>query len=143
MKSWTHSTSPFPRVTPGIKRQSIWSTIIYSYFVAQPFDQKLESLLIYLFYLHTTIRLKYMVLFHLLFRLCTIIRPKIRVLIDLFLLFVHSHSTKSRGHSYSLFNLFLSWLCQYFVCYIHDSTALIFRTLYSWLYEILAIFPYG
>ena len=40
--------------------------------------------------------------------LCTIIRPKIRVLINLFVLFVHSHSTKIRGHSYSLIYSFLN-----------------------------------
>ena len=27
----------------------------------------------------------------------------------------------------------------YFVRYIHVSTALIFRTLYSWLYEVFAV----
>ena len=43
-----------------------------------------------------------MVLFHLFILQCTIIPPKIRVLIDLFLLFVHDHSTKNQGCHYFL-----------------------------------------
>ena len=78
---------------------------------ARPFDQKLGSSLIYFFYLYTTIR------------------PKIRVLNNLFLLFVHDHSTK-RDHSYTLiysvlncanisFAIFMAILSLYFVRYIH------------------------
>ena len=52
-------------------------SFILSLFCARPFDQKLGSSLIYLFYLYTTIR------------------QKIRVLINLFILFVHDHSTKN------------------------------------------------
>ena len=66
--------------------------------------------------------------------LCTSIRSKIRVLINFFFLFEHNHSTKVRQESLLLFKLFFPELCQYFVCYIHDSTALIFPTLYSWQY---------
>ena len=97
MKSWTHPASSFPWVTPGTKRQNIWSSIIYSFFCAQPFDQKIGSSLINFFYLHTTIRSKYMVHFHLFFLLCTTIPLKIRVLINLFLFFAHDHSTKIYG----------------------------------------------
>ena len=74
--------------------------------------------------------------------LCTTIRPKVRVLINLFLLFEHDHLTKIWGHSYSLihsflnctnisYTIFMAVLPLYFVRYIHLSTALIFRTLYS------------
>ena len=55
------------------------------------------------------VRPKDMVLFHLFFLLCTTIRPKIMVLIDLFLLSAHDHSTKSRGHSYTLIFYFFNW----------------------------------
>ena len=79
---------------------------------------------------------------------CTIIWPKLRVLINLFLLFVHDHSTKIKGHSYSSIILFL--IVPIFRTLIRGSTApvlrrlyscqycLIFRTLYSWLYEAFA-----
>ena len=81
--------------------------------------------------------------------LCTTIRPKVRVLINLFLLFEHDHLTKIWGHSYSLihsflnctnisYTIFMAVLPLYFVRYIHVSTALIFRTLYPWLYEVYA-----
>ena len=73
-----------------------------SFMCTRPFDQKLGSSLIYFFYFHTTIRPNYMVLFHLFFVQCTIIRSKIRVLVNLFFILVHDHSTKVRGHSYSL-----------------------------------------
>ena len=115
------------------------------------------------FYLHTTIRPNYMVLFHLFFLQCTTIygyfgiefinftfkgklRPKIRVLINLFFLFVHDHSTKVRGHSYSLIysflivSIFRLHYCLYIsstIFYIHGTAALIFRTLYPWLYDAL------
>ena len=49
----------------------------YSFFSAQPFDQKLGSTSIHVFHLYTTIW------------------PKIRVLINLILLFVHDHLTKN------------------------------------------------
>ena len=58
--------------------KSIWSSFIQSFFCVGPFDQKLRSILIYIF-MYTTIR------------------PKVRVLINLFILFVHDHSTKNQG----------------------------------------------
>ena len=97
MESWTHPTSPFPWATTGAKRQNIWSSFIYSFFCARPFDQKLACSLIYFVHFHTTIRVKYMVLFHLFFLLCTIIRPKVKLLIDLFISFTHDHSTEIYG----------------------------------------------
>ena len=114
---------------------------------------KLGSSLIYFLYLYTTIRPNYIVLFSLFFLLCTTIWPKTRVLINLFILFVHNHSTKVRSHSYSLiysflhcadisfakrntslisFALFLAVVPLYFVRYIHSSTTFMFPTLYSW-----------
>ena len=93
------------------------------------------------------IRQKYMIFFYLFSLLCTTIRPKIRVLIDLFFLFVHDHSTKVRGHSYSViysflncanisfaifitdcpyisYALFLAVVPLYFVRYIHSSQSI-------------------
>ena len=102
----------------------------------RPFDQKSGSSLMF-------------------FYLCKTIRLKIRILINFFL-FVHDHSTKVRGHFYSLINSFLlcvdisfaifkaalplyfvrsissSLLPLSFVGYIHSSTTLTFPTLYSW-----------
>ena len=73
---------------------------------------------------------------------------KVRVFIYVFILFVQDHSTKFRGHSqsliYSLINrVYTSYatfiaVVIYFVHYIHGRTALIFRTLCPWLYEVLA-----
>ena len=70
------------------------------------------------------------VLFYLFFLLRTTIRPKIKVLIDLFILFLHDHSTKIRGHSNSFFFLIVSKFCSlalfmailllYFVGYIYS-----------------------
>ena len=102
MESWTHPTSSFPWATIGTKRQNIWSSFIYSFFCARPFDQKLGSSLIYFVHFYTTIRAKYMVLFHLFFLLCTIIRPKVKLLIDLFL----SLHTTIRPKYMVLFHLF-------------------------------------
>ena len=104
--------------------------------------------MIYLFYLHSTIRPEYMILFHLFFLLCKTIRPKLRFLITLFLLFIHNDSTKIRDHSYFLiysfhncskisYAIFTARLSLYFVRYIHCSIALIFRTLFSGLQDIL------
>ena len=138
--------------------------LFYSFFSARPFDQKLESSLIYFFRLHTTIRQKYMIFFlSFIHSLCTTIRPKNRVLINLLFLFVHDHSTKLGVTLTLLFILFLdvpifrllySWqiLPLHFIRYVHSSTTyifrsvhyihwravLIFRTLYPWLYEVLA-----
>ena len=138
--------------------------LFYSFFSARPFDQKLESSLIYFFRLHTTIRQKYMIFFlSFIHSLCTTIRPKNRVLINLLFLFVHDHSTKLGVTLTLLFILFLdvpifrllySWqiLPLHFIRYVPSSTTyifrsvhyihwravLIFRTLYPWLYEVLA-----
>ena len=72
----------------------------------------------------------------------------IRVLIYIFISFVHDHSTKIRGHSYSLIYLLINCVnvsyttfmavLIYSVHCIHGGTALIFRTLCPWLYEVLA-----
>ena len=90
-----------------------WSSFIYSFFSTRPFNQKLGSSLIYFFRLDTTSWQQYMILSHLFFllrstirpkirvhtdlllHLCTTIRPKFMVLINLFILFVHDHSTKN------------------------------------------------
>ena len=87
----------------------------YSFLNARPFDQKLGSTLIYVFYLYTTIWPKIRVPINLFFYLHTTIWAKMRVLIDLFFLFVYDHQTKLYGP--------LSFI------------ALIFRTLYPWLYK--------
>ena len=89
-------------------KKKIWSSFIYSFVCTQPFDQKLGSSLIYFFYLHTTIRQKYIVLFHSFSLSARPFDQKLRVLINLFRLFVHDHSTKIRGHSYSLIHSFLN-----------------------------------
>ena len=115
----------------------------------RPFDLRLGSSLIWFFYLYTTIRPKIRDLINLTFLFVHSHSTKIiRVLIYIFISFVHDHSTKMYG-SFLLFNLFTYncvniWYATfmavliYFVNYIHGSTALIFRTLYPWLYEILA-----
>ena len=87
-------TRPFNKIT--------MSSFICYFFSVRPFDQKLWSSLIYIFHLHTIIRQKYMTFFlSFILSFCTTIRPKVSVLIKLFFLFVHDHSTKVRGHSYS------------------------------------------
>ena len=93
------------------------------------FDQKLGSSLIYFLYLHTTIRPSYMVLFHLFFVQCTTIRSKIRVLFNLFFILVHDHSTKVRGHSYSLIYYFLNCPNISFAIFMVDIALIIFRAL--------------
>ena len=134
------------------------TTLIYFFICTRPYDQKFVSSLIYLFYLYTTIRPKIRVLIvfflfahghstklynlfsfiYFILPLLTTIRPKIRVIINLFFSFVHDHSTKVRGHSYSLIYFVLNCTNNsfalkllYFVRYNH---ILIFRTLYSWKY---------
>ena len=115
--------------------------------------------MIHFFHLHTTM----IFFFSFILSLCTTIRPKNRVLINLLFLFVHDHSTKLGVTLTLLFILFLdvpifrllySWqiLPLHFIRYVHSSTTyiflsvhyvhwsavLIFRTLYPWLYEVLA-----
>ena len=112
LKTWTHTASSFPWITPETKRQNIWPFFIYSFFCGRPINHELWSSSIYFFYLHTTIWpkymilshvffilrttiwLKYMVLFHLFFLLCAITRLNIRCLTDLSRLFAHDHSTE-------------------------------------------------
>ena len=96
------------------------------------------------------------------FSLCTTIRPKIRVIINLFILFVHDHSAKVRGHSYSLidfspncanipfgifkavfsyisFTLILAVLPLCFVRYLHSSTSYPY-TSYTLIMEVLLLY---
>ena len=130
MKPWTPIVSWFSWVTPGTKRQNIWSSFIHSSFFARSFDQELLSSLIYFFYLYTTIRPTYMVLFHLFFfcvqpfdqniwspfvysLLQTTIRPKYMVLFHLFFLLCTTIRAKIRV----LFNLFL--------LFTHDNSTMV------------------
>ena len=74
----------------------------------------------------------------------------IRVLIYIFISFANNHSIKIRGHSYSLIYLLINCVnvsyatfmavLIYSVHGIHGGTALIFRTLCPWLYEVFAFF---
>ena len=99
--------------------------------------------------MHITIWLKAIILFRLQSLLCMAIWPnKIKVLIYIFISFVYDHSTKIRGHSYSLIYslmncVYISYatfieVLIYFVHYVHSRNTIIFRTLCPWLYEILA-----
>ena len=106
MNFWNHTASSFLWVTPGTKRQNIWSSFIYSFFCSRPSDQKLGCSLIYLIYLHTTIRPKYIAFFHLFFLLCTTIRSKIRSSLIYFFYLYTIIRPKLKGHSYSLFYYF-------------------------------------
>ena len=117
--------------------------LLYSFFSARPFDQKLGSSLIYFFHLHTTIQQKYMIFFlSFILSLCTTIRPKNRVLINLLFLFVHDHLTKLGVTltllvflflDVSIFRLLYSWqvLPLYFYRFVSGSTVFIFGPLYS------------
>ena len=82
-----------------------WSSFIYSFFWAQPLDQRLGSKLIYFFYLYTTIRQKYMVLFHLFFLLCTTIRQNYMVFFHLSLFLCTTIWPKIKVHIDSFFYL--------------------------------------
>ena len=87
---------------------------------ARPFDQKLVSSLIYFFYLYMTIRPKLGV---------TLILKFIIFLIEtIFCL------------QYCLYISSATIILLYFIYFIYRSAALIFRTLYPWLYEVLALF---
>ena len=85
---------------------------------ARPFDQKLVSSLIYFFYLYMTIRSK----------LGVTLKFIIFLIEPIFCL------------QYCLYISSATIIPLYFVHYIHRSAALIFRTLYPWLYEALAVF---
>ena len=106
---------------------------------ARPFDQQLGSSMIYFFYLHTTIPQKYMIVFHLFFPCAQPFDYQLGS--SLSFLFVHGHSTKVKGHSYSLIYSFLNCanislaifkviLPLYFARSISGSTVFIF----CWLY---------
>ena len=97
--------------------------------------------------MYTTIRPKIRALINLIFLFVHDHSTKIiRVLIYIFISFVHDHSTKIRGHSYSLIYLLINCVnvsystfmavLIYSVHCIHGDTALIFRTLCPWLYEV-------
>ena len=103
--------------------------------LTRPFNQNTWSSFIYLF-------------IYLFFAVHDHSTKKIRVFIYIFISFVHHHSTKIRGHSYSLLYSLLNCLyisCPTFIAvlidfvqYIQGRTALIFRALYQWLYEVFA-----
>ena len=95
------------------------SSFIYSFFSARPFDQKLVSSLIYFFYLYMTIRPKLGV---------TLILKFIIFLIEPIFCLQHCLYISSA-----------TIIPLYFVHYSHRSAALIFRTLYLWLYEVSAL----
>ena len=133
----------------------IGSSFIYYFFSAQPFDQKLESSLIYIFHLHTIIRQKYMIFFiSFILSLCSTIRPKLRILINFFnylYVTIRPNLVATFTLKFILFLIVPIFCLQhclyisspaiiplYFVHYIHRSVALIFRTLYPWLYEVMA-----
>ena len=117
--------------------QIIGSSFIYYFFNAQPFDQKLKSSLIYILHLHTTIRQKYMTFFlSFILSLCTTIRPKLGVTLTLkFILFF---IVPIFCLQYCLYISSATIIPLYSVHYIHWRAALIFRTLYPWLYQVLA-----
>ena len=110
--------------------------------------------MIYFFYLHTTIRPNYRVLFHLFF-LCA--RPFDQKLVSSLIYFFYVYITIRPKLGVTLILKFIIFLIEpifclqyclyissatiiplYFVYYIHRSAALIFRTLYPWLYEVLS-----
>ena len=93
-------------------------SFILSLFCARPFDQKLGSSLIYFFYLYTTIRPKLGV------------AQTLKIIIFLIVLIFCLQ--------YCLYISSATIIPLYFVHYSHRSAALMFRTLYSWLYEVLA-----
>ena len=114
----------------------IWSSFIYSFFSAQPLDQRVGSKLINFFYLYRTIRQKYMVLFHLFFLLCTTIRqkymvffhlslflcttiwPKIKVHTDLFLYMYTTIRPKINVHIDSFFYLHTAIRQKYMIFFL-------------------------
>ena len=136
--------------------QIIGSSFIYYFFSARPSDQKLGSSLIYILHLHTTIRQKYVTFFlSFILSLCTNIRPKFSVLINLFFHLYMTIRPKLRATlilkciiflivpifclQYYLYIPSATIILLYFVHYTHRSAALVLRTLYPWLYEVLAV----
>ena len=94
---------------------------LISFIWTQPFGQNIWSSFIYSFF-------------------CVPLFIKIiRVLIDLFILFVHQHSTKIRGHSYSLVYFFLNCANTLYAAFkevlpLFSSAAFMTVPLYSVLY---------
>ena len=119
--------------------------LFYSFFSARPFDQKLESSLIYFFRLHTTIRQKYMI-FYLSFihslggHSYSFIYSFLRCANISFAIFMADTALIFPSLCFWQYSLdilsaiFLVVLPISFVHYIHRRAALIFRTLYPWLY---------
>ena len=98
--------------------QIIGSSFIYYFFSARPFNQKLVSSLILFFYLYLNTR------------------PKLGF--TLILKFIISLVKLIFCLQYCLYISFATIIPLYFVYYIHRSVALIFCTLYPWLYKVLA-----
>ena len=92
------------------------------------------SFFFYFFHLQTTIRQKYMIFFRLFFLCARAFRQKLgSTLIYFFYFYTAIRLKLGRALSYSLVYTFLN-CANIFVCYIHGSTVLIFRTLYFWQY---------
>ena len=133
----------------------------------RPLDRNMWLSYIYCFFLCTTIRPRFRLLTYLIFlyahnhliKICSPLQfiisfeydhltNVIRVFIYIFISFVHDHSAKIKGHSYSLIYLLINCVnvsyttfmavLIYSVHCIHRCTALIFRTLCPWLYEVFA-----
>ena len=114
---------------------NIWSSFIYSFFSARPFDEKLGSSLIYFIYLQKIIRQKYMIFFvSFILSLCRTIRPKNRVLIN-YNLFFYLYTTirQVRGHFYSIIYSFLRCANISFAIFT-ANTALKFPLFCFWQY---------
>ena len=114
---------------------NIWSSFIYSFFSARPFDKKLGSSLIYFIYLQKIIRQKYMIFFvSFILSLCRTIRPKNRVLIN-YNLFFYLYTTirQVRGHFYSIIYSFLRCANISFAIFM-ANTALKFPLFCFWQY---------
>ena len=99
--------------------KSIWSSFIFSFFCVRPFDQKLASSLIYFFYLYMTIPPKLGI---------TLILKFIIFLIEPIFCLQCCLNISSA-----------TIMALYFLYCSHRSAALIFRTLYPWLYQVLAL----
>ena len=104
---------------------------------------KIRLLIDLFFYLHKTIRPKYMAVFDLFFLLCRTIQLKIWLILKLtlfliVLIFPMLYSWKY--WRYASPAIFMAVLPLYFVCYIHDSTALYFV---CYIHDYMKVFPSG
>ena len=121
---------------------NIWSSFIYSFFSARPFDEKLGSSLIYFIYLQKIIRQKYMIFFvFFILSLCRTIRPKIESSLIIIYFFICTRPFDKLGVTLTLlfilfldvpiFPLLYSWqiLPLNFHCSVSGSTAFKFRPL--------------